>query len=73
MGCYVKMTGVTLEKIHDPDKHVFRTRNEVLVILIKDIGKDLKISIFSIVTWIIYMDVLLGNIYLLVILNGSRT
>ena len=36
-------------------------------------AKHLKISIFSILTWIIYMDVLWDNIYLLVILNGSKT
>ena len=43
----LKMTGVTLEIISDPDKYMFfeqGMRGE-LVILIKDIAKHLKMSI----------------------------
>ena len=72
----LKIIGVTLERISDPDKYMFfeqRMRGGVSYILIKDKVKHLKISIFSILAWIIYMDVLWGNIYLLVILNGSKT
>ena len=43
----LKMTGVTLEKIRDPDKYMFfeQGREVELVILIKDMAKHLKMSI----------------------------
>ena len=69
------MTRVTLEKISDPDKYIFfeqEMRGGVIYIN-KRYSKTSEISIFSILTWIIYMDVLWDNIYLLVILNGSKT
>ena len=54
----LKMTGVTLENISDPNKYMLlnKEREVELVILIKDIAKHLKISIFSILTRIIYID-----------------
>ena len=81
----LKMTKVELEKISDWSRqiHVFWTRNEVLVIFSKNIVKQImniaKImikknlkNVLSTLTWIIYMGVLWVNIYLLVILNGSK-
>ena len=51
----LKMTGVTLEKISDPDNTCFLNKEweVVLVISIKDIVKHLKMSISFIWTWII--------------------
>ena len=52
------MTGVTLEKISD--KYMFLSKEwgvVVLVILIKDIVKHQKISIFSILTWSQYFPI----------------
>ena len=48
----LRMTGVTLEKINDPDKYMFlnKEREVELVMFIKDIVKHLKINIFSILT-----------------------
>ena len=47
--------------------------NKELVTLIKDILKHLKMSISFIWTWIIYMDPQWDNIWLLIILNVSKT
>ena len=52
---------------------ILKMNGVALVILIKDIAKHLEISIFSILTCIIYIDALWVNIYLLVILSGSKT
>ena len=69
------MTRVTLEKISDPDKYIFfeQEMRRGVIYINKRYSKTSEISIFSILTWIIYMDVLWDNIYLLVILNGSKT
>ena len=73
MGCHVKNDWSNVRKISDPDKHMFFEQGvRGGVILIKDIAKHLKISIFSILTWIIYMGVLWDNISVLVILSGSK-
>ena len=71
----LEMTRVTLEKISDPDKYIFfeQEMRRGVIYINKRYSKTSEISIFSILTWIIYMDVLWDNIYLLVILNGSKT
>ena len=63
------MTGVALEKMRESDKYMFfeQGMRGGVSYIIKNMAKHLKISIFSILTWIIYMDVLWDNIYLLVI------
>ena len=67
----LKVTGVTLQKISDPDKCIFL--NKELVISIKVILKHLKMSISFIWTWTNYMDAQWDNICLLIILNVSKT
>ena len=71
----LKVTGVTLEKkVILINTCFFNKEWEAeLVILIKDIAKHLKVSVSFIWTWIIYMDVLWGNIYLLIIVSGPKT
>ena len=56
------------------NKYMFVQQGKAeLVILIKDIVKHLKIRLFSILTWITYMDALWVNIYVLVILSRWKT
>ena len=61
------MTGVTLEKISDPDKYMFYEQGMGGGVIYFN-----KISISFIWTWIIYMDVLWDNICLSIILHGSK-
>ena len=66
----LKMTGV-----NDPDKCMFfeqGMRGGVSYIN-KRYSETSKKNTFFIFTWITYMDVLWGNIYLLVILSRSKT
>ena len=70
------MTGLKLEKISDPDKYIFfeqGMRGRVSYINKRYSKTSKNVNIPFIWTWIIYMDVLWGNIYLLVMLSGSRT
>ena len=65
----LKMTGVALEKISDPDKNMFfeqGMRGRVSYI-------NKRYSETSKNKHILYLDELCGNIFLLIILNGSKT
>ena len=70
------MTGLKLEKISDPDKYIFfeqGMRGRVSYINKRYSKTSKNVNISFIWTWIIYMDVLWGNICLLIILNEPKT
>ena len=71
----LEMTGVTLEKISDSDKYMFfeQGMRGGVSFINKRYSEALKMSISFIWTWAIYMNVLWGNICLLIILNESTT